>query len=276
MGMNRQKSLAVLLCVAVLGACNYEKNAVQDILAPEAGSRIRFFNFGVNSPGVYFYANDTKITAVSSTACTPPTNPACTTTGIEPTTGTGYGGVGLAGLYSALAPGQYTFTGRIAATTDKDLPISTVAAPLADGTYYSFYQSGFYDAVTKRVDAFVVADPIPAEIDFTVAHVRFVHAISNANPMTLYATNTAAPGETAIGGEIAYKSAGPFVALPNGTYNLATRYAGVTTNALTRTGVGFVAGRVYTITARGDITVAPTTTGCAAANRTCLDNTVNR
>jgi hypothetical protein len=274
--MNRQKSLAALLCAAVLGACNYEKNAVQDILAPEAGSRIRFFNFGVNAPGVYFYANDTKITAVSSTACTPPTNPACTTTGIESTTGTGYGGVGLAGLYSALAPGQYAFTGRIAATTDKDLPISTVSAALADGTYYSFYQSGFYDAVTKRVDAFVVADPIPPEIDFTVAHVRFVHAISNANPMTLYATNTAAPGETAIGGEIAYKSGGAFVALPNGTYNLATRYAGVSTNALSRTGVGFVAGRVYTITARGDILVAPTTTGCAAANRTCLDNTTNR
>ena len=142
MRMNRQKSLAALLCAAVLGGCNYEKNTVQDILAPEAGSRIRFFNFGVNSPGVYFYANDAKITGVSSTACTPPTNPACTTTGIEPTAGTGYGGVGLAGLYSALTPGQYTFTGRIAATTDKDLAISTVAAPLADGTYYSFYQSG--------------------------------------------------------------------------------------------------------------------------------------
>jgi len=45
---------------------------------------------------------------------------------------------------------------------------------------------------------------------------------------------------------------------------------------LARTGVSFVGGRVYTITARGDITVAPTTTGCAATNRTCLDNTANR
>jgi hypothetical protein len=277
--MTRQKSLAVILCAAVLGACDYEKNAVQDITAPDTGSRIRFFNFGVNAPGVNFYANDTKVTGISTAACSLPpaseTEP-CTTTGIEATTGTAYGGVGLAGLYSAVDPGQYTFTGRIAATIDKDLPISTVATALTNGTSYSFYQSGFYDAVTKTVDAFVVEDPIPPAIDFTVAHVRFVHAISNGNPMTLYATNTAAPGETTIGGEVAYKAGSAFIALPGGTYNLATRYAGVTTNALTRTGVGFVAGRVYTITARGDITVAPTTTGCAAANRTCLDNTVNR
>lgn len=278
--MNISKSLAVLVCAALLGACDYEKNAVQEITAPDPGSRIRFFNFGVNSPGVNFYANDTKVTAVGATACALPpasqTEP-CTTTGAESTTGTGYGGVGLAGLYSALAPGQYTFTGRIAAAVDKNLAISTVAGSLADGAYYSFYQSGFYDATTKTVDAFVVEDPIPPAIDFSVAHVRFVHAISNGNPMTLYARDTATgSAEVAIGGEIAYKGAVAFTALPARTYNLATRYAGATTNAMTRTLVTFNAGRVYTITARGDILTAPTTTGCAAANRTCLDNTVNR
>jgi hypothetical protein len=277
--MNRQKSLAVLLCAAVLSACDYEKNAVQDITAPDPGSRIRFFNFGVNAPAVNFYANDTKVTGISTATCALPpasqTEP-CTTTGAESTTGTGYGGVGLAGLYSALAPGQYTFTGRIAATIDKDLPISNVALSLTDGRYYSFYQSGFYDAAMKRVDAFVVEDLFPATIDYSVAHVRFVHAISNANPMTLYATNTTAPGETAIGAEAAYRGGGAFTALPGGIYNLATRYAGLTTNALTRTNVTFIAGRVYTITARGDITVAPTTTACGGTNRTCLDNTVNR
>lgn len=276
--MSRQKSLAVLLCAAVLTACNYDKNAVQDITGPDPGSRIRFFNFGVNAPGVNFYANDNKVTGVSSSACsTPPASEQepCTTTGIEATTGTGYGGVGLAGLYSALAPGQYTFTGRIAATVDKDLAISNVTQALAAGSYYSFYQSGFYNTTTKTVDAFVVEDPIPAEIDFTVAHVRFVHAISNANPMTLYATSPTTP-ETAVGGQVAYKSAGAFTPLPGGIYTLATRYAGVSTNALSRTNVTFVAGRVYTITARGDITVAPTTTACAGTNRTCLDNTANR
>jgi hypothetical protein len=274
--MNRQKSLAVLLCAAVLAACNYEKNAVQDITAPDPGSRIRFFNFGVNAPAVNFYANDTKVTAVSATGCAiPPLSEACTTTGIEATTGTGYGGVGLAGLYSALAPGQYTFTGRIAAAIDKDLPISNVTTTLTDGTYYSFYQSGFYNTTTKTVEAFVVEDAFPATIDFSVAHVRFVHAISNANPMTLYARNTTTATEVAVGAEVGYKGAGAFTSLPTGVYDLSTRYAGLTTNALTRPAVSFVGGRVYTITARGDITVAPST-ACAAANRTCLDNTVNR
>lgn len=274
--MNTRKSLAVVLC-ALLGACDYEKNAVQDITAPDPGSRIRFFNFGVNAPAVNFYANDNKVTAISTAACTPPTDPACTTTGIESTAGTAYGGVGLAGLYSAVTPGQYSLTGRIAAATDKGLAISNVSANLADGRYYSFYQSGFYNTTTKTVDAFVVEDNMPETIDFSVAHVRFVHAISNANPMTLYMTSTTNPaGEVTVGSEVGYKSAGAFTAVPGGIYNLTTRYAGATTSALTRTAVTFVAGRVYTITARGDITVAATTTGCAAANRTCLDNTANR
>jgi uncharacterized protein DUF4397 len=185
-----------------------------------------------------------------------------------------YGGVGLAGLYSALAPGQYTFTGRIAAATDKNLPISNVATALTDGKYYSFYQSGFYDATGKTVEAFVVEDPLPATIDYSVAYVRFVHAISNALPMTLYA-KTATAAEVSVGAEVAYKGAGAFTSLPPGAYDLSTRYAGLTTNALTRPAVSFVAGRVYTITARGDITVAPST-ACASTNRTCLDNTVNR
>lgn len=263
MHMNRQKTLAVVFCAALLGACNFEKNTVQDILAPDPGSRIKFFNFGVNAPSVNFYANSTKVTAVSST------------TGTEATTGVAYGGVGLAGLYSALTPGQYAFTGRISAATDKDVPISTVVTNIAEGKYYSFYQSGFYIPATKVVDAFVVEDPFPTTIDYSVAHVRFVNAISNANPMTLYARNTTTTTEVAVGAETAYKGGGAFIALAPGSYNLSTRYAGATANALTRPGVGFVGGRVYTITARGDITVAPST-ACGAANRTCLDNTLNR
>jgi hypothetical protein len=118
---------------------------------------------------------------------------------------------------------------------------------------------------------------VVAPTDFTVATVRFVHAISNANPMTLFAKNTITPfTEVPVGAEVAYKSAGAFTAIPAGVYDLSTRYTGLTTNAMTRTGVSFVGGRVYTITARGDITVAATTTGCGTANKTCLDNTANR
>lgn len=275
--MNRLKSIAVLLSAAALASCDYEKNAVQDITGVVPAAGVRFFNFGVNAPAVNFYTNDTKMTAISTATCsTVPPSEACATTGSESVLGVGYGGVGSGGLYAGVAPGQYTLSGRIAAATDKDLPISNVAATIDAGKNYSFYQSGFYNTTTKTVDAFVIEDLFPREIDWTAADVRFVHAISNANPMTLYARNQQTGMEVAIGGEIGYKGGGAFTKLPGGVYDLRTAYAGATTNALTRTAVSFSQGRVYSITARGDITVAPTTTTCVGTNRTCLDNTANR
>jgi hypothetical protein len=245
--------------------CSIGEKQVQSITAPPpAASRVRFFNFGVNAPSVNFYADQTKMTATQST------------TGVEATSGVSYGGVGAGGAYDAIAAGQHALSAKIAATTDKDLAIATVNANIEDGKYYSFYLSGIYNATTKTSDAFVVEDNFAVPTDFAQASVRFVNAISNANPMTLYAKNTTSGVETAIGAETAYKGAGAFVNIPAGTYDLSTRYTGVTTNAMARTAVPFAGGRVYTITARGDITVTPTTTGCAAANKTCLDNTTNR
>ena len=260
--MNRHRSIAALLCGAVLSSCEmFETAAPRDIAGPvPAGALVRFFNFGVNAPGVNFYADTTKMTAISST------------TGAESTTGVAYGAVGASGLYSAIEPGQHTLMGKIAATTDKDLAISTVTTTIEDGKAYSFYQSGFYNTTTKTSDAFVVEDAYPEQYDFSVAHVRFVHAISNANPMTLYATNTTTTTETGIGAATSYKGAGAFTAVPAGVYDLNTRYTGVGTNAVSRTAVSFLAGKHYTISARGDITVVSTT----ATNRPFLDNTANR
>jgi uncharacterized protein DUF4397 len=257
--MTRHASRVALLCALVLASC--EKNAVQTIDGPvPPGAMIKFFNFGVNAPGVNFYANTTKVSAIGSA------------TGQEATTGVTYGGVGAGGYYSAVTAGQYTLSGKIAAATDKDLAISNLSATLALDKAYSFYQSGFYDATAKTVDAFIVEDNVPVQFDYTVAYVRFVHAIANANSMTLYAKNTTTGTEVAVGAEIAYKSAGAFTALPEGLYDLGTRYTGLTTNAISRTGVSFLAGRVYTVGARGDITVVSTT----ATNRPFLDNTANR
>lgn len=268
--MNTHRSILMLLLAAALSvAC--EENGVQDISEPVlAGARVRFFNFGVGSPGVNFYANDQKVTAISATTCailTDANRENCTTLGAESTSGVTYGGVGSAGYYSVLAPGQYTLVGRIAATTDKDLAISTLTATLEDGKYYSFFQSGIYNTAAKTVEAFVVEDPIPAVADYAVAYVRFVHASSNANAMTLYATDATTGTETAVGALVAYKAAGAFTALAPGAYNLGARYSGSATNAISRTNVSFTAGRVYTITARGNITVASTV---------ALDNTANR
>jgi len=260
---------ATLLAAALLSACDwYEKNTVQNIAGPvPAGARIKFFNFGVNAPAVNFYADTRKMTAIGSV------------TGQESTLGVVYGGVGAGGFYTAIAAGQYPLMGKIAAAgTDKDRAISNVPGTLAEGKFYSFYQSGIYDAGTKTVDAFVVEDNFVPQIDYTVAYVRFVHAISNANPLTLYATKTAPPDSGIvfpIGAAVGYKGAGAFTALQGGVYNLGVRYTDSTTNKINRPSVSFSAGKIYTITARGNITVTPTTT-CPTTSTTCLDNTANR
>ncbi|HJS43025.1 MAG TPA: DUF4397 domain-containing protein [Gemmatimonadales bacterium] len=252
--------LATLLCAVAVAAC--EKNAVQVLPSDTLNtSRIKFFNFGVNAPGVNFYADNVKMTAVLSA------------TGNEATTGVAYGGVGNGGAYSSLAPGSYTMTGRIAATTDKDLPVATITATIADGKYYSLYMSGFYNTAAKTSDGFVVEDTYPQEIDYAVAQVRFVNALSNAtNPLTLYAANTTTNDTLVVGTAVAYKSGGAFMSLVPGVYNLFARYPDSTANKIVRTSVTLAGGRVYSVGARGDITITSTT----ATNRPFLDNTTNR
>ena len=85
--------------------------------------------------------------------------------------------------------------------------------------------------------------------------------------MTLYVLNRVTQEVTAIGGEVAYKSASQFVALPESDYDLYTRVAGSTTNVFSRNQITFNGGRAYTITARGNTAVASTM---------LLDNTANR
>ena len=255
--MNRRTVIAALLGVVALAGC--DKNAVQDITGPLPVSSIRFFNFGIGAPQVNFYAGDRKVTAVLSTS------------GTEAVTGVGFGNVAAAGYYTGVEPGQHTFTGRIAAETDKNLAISSVTTTIEPGKQYSYYQSGVYNTTTKTVDAFIVEDDFPAEIDFDVAYVRLVNAMYNADPMILYIDNDST-AELAIGGPVPYKSAGEFVAVPNGVYTLMTRYPGSATNLITRTNVSLSRGRVYTITTRGDVTVTSST----AANRRFLDVDANR
>jgi hypothetical protein len=110
--MNAYRLLGVLLTI-VVAACGENPVQVLPTDSPES-ARIKFFNFGVNAPGVNFYADDTKMTAILSA------------TGSEATTGVTYGGVGNGGAYSQITPGTYTLTGRIAAATDKDLAIGSI------------------------------------------------------------------------------------------------------------------------------------------------------
>lgn len=255
--MKKYLGLAGLLAAAAISGC--DKNAVQEITTAPPASRVKFFNFGVGTPSVNFYANDTKMTAIVST------------TGAEAVLGVAQGGVGSGGFYNGIAPGQYTLTGKISAATDKDLPISNLPTTIADGKFYTYYISGIYNTTAKTADAFAVEDPLPA-VDYTVAYVRFVNAISNSSPMVLSAKNTTTLTTVPLGAAVAYKNAGAFTALPGGIYDISTRVTGATTDAITRLAVSFSPGIVYTIGARGDITVAGTT----SANRAQLDNTANR
>ena len=256
--MNSTRSILALLCAATLSACG--DSSVQSIIAPATGANVKFYNFALNAPGVNFYSDNTKITAISSSS------------GAESTNGTVYGGVGNAGLYNVIAPGAHVLTGKIAATTDNGLAISNVSTTLADGKYYSYYTTGPYDPVAKTASAFIVEDPFVSKIDYTQAYVRFVNTIYNAAPLVLYAKNTTTGVEAAVGAAVAYQTAGAFTPLPGAFYDLSARYAGSSTNVITRTGVSFSSGYVYTISARGDITVVSTT----ATNRPILDNTANR
>ena len=250
---------AALGAAALAAATACKERGPQDLTALPAAARVKFFNFGVNAPAVNFYANDTKVTAVSSTDT------------VESTSGTAYGAAGLGGFYSSLAAGSYTFTGRIAAAVDKNLVVATLAATLADGKAYSVFLSGPYDPAARQVDGFVVEDVYPAQIDYGVAYVRLVNAIANAEPLTLYAKNTSTAAESPAGAAVAYKAAGAFTTVPGGTYDLSARTgAGTTVAALA--GVSVAAGTVYTVSARGDVTVTSTT----AATRPQLLSTANR
>lgn len=280
--MTRQKSIAILLCAALVSACGlFDEYEHQTIIGPTATtSRIKFFNFSVSSVGVNFFANGAKVSAISASTCTPtPTvdslKALCQAAGRESATGVVYGtctagacngGTVGGGLYAAISPGQYTLAAKMAA---KDTVVATVTQTIDPNKYYSFYMSGIYNTTTKTAEAFVVEDPIPTTaVDNSVVHVRFVNAVPNGTgDLNLFATNTTTTTETAVGGAVAYKAAGTFITLPAGIHNLRAAYTGAGTNLITRNTVNFVGGRIYTVTVRGS---------AATASTLGLDNTENQ
>lgn len=252
---------ALVLSAAAIAACG--DNGQTDITAPAPAAKIMFFNEGLGAPGVNYYANGTKLTAVLSSS------------GAVSPVGTTYGQVAAGGYYTGIAPGQYTLTAQLSDTTASTTVISSVTQTVGDGKWYSFYQSGPYDATAKKVDAWVVEDPIPSTIDYTVANVRLVNAIYNANPgtLTIVSNDTSihpTPAPIVIGTAVAYKTAGAYVAVPPGTYNITV--AGLGATGTTTSSISLAGGRYYTVTARGDMTV----TSSKSTNYPKLDLQPNR
>ncbi|HEY3286133.1 MAG TPA: DUF4397 domain-containing protein [Gemmatimonadaceae bacterium] len=259
--MKKLASIAVLLCATVLSSCG--KEAFPDITGPMAESRIKFFNFSVGAPGVYFYANNDKMAGLSSVGVVIDSKTGIVTGGVESITGVISGGVTAGGYYSAITPGSYDLSAKLADTTSRATVVSKVTASLTAGKAYSYYISGVYDATAKTAEAFVVEDNFPGTVDWSQALVRFVNASPTATPLTLYGTNTTtATPQAAIGAITAYKAGSAFVGVPTGSYNIEAKdAAGV--SKVTRTAVQFSAGRVYTITLRGTTSLF-------------LDNTTNQ
>jgi hypothetical protein len=256
---------ALVLLAGAISACSLlETNSVKDIttdVVPPA--RVKFHNYSPNSVGVNFFANTTKMSAISTTACITPATAAdtvlCNTTGKESTTGVVYGGTASGSLYMSIAPATYTLSAKMAA---KDTIIASVSQAIDNGKYYSFFLSGNYSTTTKTSEAFVVEDPIPAgAIDYTKVYLRLVNAISDGTgPLNLTAkdTTTAIPIVTVNTG-VAYKSAGTFVVLNEGVYNIAAPYtSGAASGIPSLTNQNLVGGRVYTVTARGITATAST------------------
>lgn len=281
--MRLHRTFAAALSAVALAACG--SDAVQELTGPVPTAAVRFFNFSANAPSVHFFAGDRKLTATTSANCQAAQDPPvtandtlCLTVGRQSATGITYLNVSANGQYTAIEPGQYTITGRPMTTTGSGTPVSTLPVTIEDGKRYSLYQSGVYDAVTKTTDAFVVEDDVPATIDWSTALVRFVNAAGdssnaagNSEPMTLSAVDEDG-GTVVIGGEVAYQSAGAFVTVPAGAYDLHARVGGSTTDAIAPLDVEFEAGRAYTITALGNMAVTSTT----ATDRPRLDNTSHR
>ena len=255
----------ILLLATIFVSC--EKDGVHEIETTpvDAGAQIKFFNFGVGAPSMNFYANDQKISATLSG------------TGSESVAGVNYGSVFPQTNYALVTGGNYTFKGMISSTAaaDPNVVVATLPGNLENGKSYSIYTSGPYDATAKKVDGFVIEDIIPAS-STTNAHVRFVNTIANATSgFDLVAKNTTTAAEIVIASNIGYKTASTFAEVPNGVYEIFARYPGNPANVISRTGtsqVSLIAGRAYTISSRGDMTV----TGATATNRPFLDNTSNR
>jgi hypothetical protein len=255
--------LTLLFGAALVASCGDSANQVIAGPEPNAGTRIRFFNFSLNAPGVHFYAGDVKVAGAAEVGFTQDAHLGTAIGGTESVTGTICGGVTSGGYYNSIAAGPYTFNARIAPVTDNGLKIANLNTTIVTGKMYSVFLSGLYDPVAKTTDAFIVEDPVSPTYDWNNVQVRFVNGSYNSSPMTLYAKNQTTLTETALGGDVTYKGAGAFVTLVPGIYDF--RAAVGTANPFTRLAVTLTAGKIYTITARG-----------SATSGAFLDNTANR
>lgn len=263
--------LPIYLIALVVMFSSCEKNAVTDITVPYSGAQFKYYNFAINGPTVNFYANNIKTTAT------------LTATGVESPAGVNYGGLVPLRGYSLAPTGSVKFSSLTPSTMVLNAPLgqgpnietSSVTKDVVDGKNYSYYTSGIYDYATKKSDAFIIEDVLPAP-DTSMAYIRLVNPGHNTTALSLELTQTftsTTPGlpplvvvTTPITG-IVYKTASPYLAVTQGAYSLRL-IDPASGKIVTRAATSFIKGRLYTFTLRGNLI-----TGVPAA---FLDFTENR
>lgn len=246
--------LLALLAIALFAAC--EKNTVPSITRDYNGAQFKFYNFAINAPSVNFYANGVKSTATLSAS------------GTEAPTGVAFGSLlptrgyvlitsGSGVVFKAITPS----TMPVAAATGQgpSIEIASLTKDVVEGKNYTLYTSGIYDYTTKKCDAFIVEDVLPA-IDTTQAYIRLVNPGHTTSTISLELTQTIAatpttPAQTIVTTPITgvpYKGASVFVPVKQGSYSL--RVIDATTNkVVTRAATSFIKERIYTFSLRGNL-----------------------
>ncbi|TKC00736.1 DUF4397 domain-containing protein [Pedobacter cryophilus] len=262
MKTNNIYTLLIFCAMLIISSC--DKDAVQIIHTPPNGPLVRVYNFALNGPSANFFINDFKISAANST------------TGKELATGLGYSGVFPTNNSYINAPtsGSVAFKTIVPlnATVNPGITVANVTSTIETGKYYSFYTSGVFDATAKTTSGFIIEDMIPA-VDTSTAYVRIVNTVPNAGiaGFDLKGVNTTTLATVVIAAPTAYKAASEFVKVPNGIYNLTAVSTNTPTSyTIIRNAVSFSKGFVYTISTRGDATLATGT------NARALDLTRNR
>jgi hypothetical protein len=245
--------LLVLGLMIMIAAC--KKNAVVDITTPYSGGQFKYYNFAINAPTVNFYANSSKTAATASAS------------GLEAAAGTLYGGVTPTRGY-ALAPvgtgvvfkaiTSSTMPVVVATGQGPSIEIASVTQDVVEGKNYSFYTSGIYDYATKKSDAFIIEDNLPAP-DTSISYIRLVNPGHNTSTLSLELTQTI----NVVGGTpivtvttpitgIAYKTASAYIPVKQGSYTLRLIDA-ASGKVVSRTATSFFKERLYTFTLRGNL-----------------------
>ncbi|RYF26818.1 MAG: DUF4397 domain-containing protein [Flavobacteriales bacterium] len=255
--------LLISSLIIMLAGCEKKGLAVPDITKPITGAKVRLYNFAYNSPGVNFYANDLKISAVTSA------------NGSEAVGGIAFGGTYPANQYALAPAGQTKFKAQTSSTnaTIPNTVVASVDKDIEEDKYYSIFTSGVYNATTKTTDAFLIEDNFPTVADTAQANIRIVNSGFNTSTLDMILTlsktvNGIVRIDTVkIASDVPYKSASQFVGFRPGAYSIV-----VTDKAsgkkVTRAATSFLRDRAYTLALRGNLI-----TGVPAA---FIDNTVNR